>query len=744
MRIWREGIPTGYLGLLEQRLGETEVVLYHALSELRALKLQNPFIPIPGNIVIPEPIFRDPNPTKQFRMEEWREYRLRTRDEVERWRQFLSGGLETLVAHDGFSSEQSHPKHPGYHSPANQQFSNPDPDPSLGYQDNDMDFNAATDLTGLSQNQNQNQIQHQQTTNTNLEPPPTQLAAILNPGFPTPTPLQHAQNLPLTTGFTTDFNPNAVQDMRMNHSIADANPVLGDPGSSGGWEASLPDQDILGQNIPPQNPIDDVEDQWQGLMEDDAVHFVAVNAYLECVIEINPDALQIADELDAERRDGKKQDVEKYAQNMGTKDKMQTTGGSWALLGCVVPLDAHVVSMLRKAGAIILRHANMSKWASTRSCSYSDGYSARGGQVRNPFDLVQSPFGSSGGSATDGSIAGPAQAVSVVGIKPTPGLTSRSGIIPCSENFDTVGPFGRTVLDAVLALDAITGPDPSDLRSTTAEHVSGNYVDFMTDKSALNGAKFGLPMKGVWDFVPEDQRKVAMKIFCGIREAGGEVFKDWYALLAILAVSECLTCSREHEEPSKREYTVLKVNAYDALNAYFSDLTNTSIKTVEDVVQYNIDNKGTEGAEKGDHPAFGSDVLNDIVSTKGEETKTYKQALEHIRTQTRTNGIDVALQHTRSSGETITLDALILADRRLVGQQPASQAGYPTITFPIGLDKDDMPLGLTLQQSAWQEGKLIRWASAIEDLRNEIVGERPLKTYRNMVAKNIPIKHDYT
>jgi amidase len=132
------------------------------------------------------------------------------------------------------------------------------------------------------------------------------------------------------------------------------------------------------------------------------------------------------------------------------------------------------------------------------------------------------------GTETDGSIAGPAQAVSVVGIKPTPGLTSRSGVIPCSENFDTIGTFGRTVLDAVLALDAIVSVDPSDPRSTTAEHVSGSYMDFITDKSALKGSKFGLPIKGVWDFVPEDQKKVAMKIFDGIREAGGEVIEVDY------------------------------------------------------------------------------------------------------------------------------------------------------------------------------------------------------------------------
>ena len=135
------------------------------------------------------------------------------------------------------------------------------------------------------------------------------------------------------------------------------------------------------------------------------------------------------------------------------------------------------------------------------------------------------------GIETDSSIAGPAQAVSVVGIKPTPGLISRSGVIPCSESFDTIGPFRRTVLDAVLALDAIVGVDPLDLRSTKAERISGSYKDFITDKSALKGAKFGLFIKGLWDFVPEDQKIVAMKIFEGIREAGGEVIEVNYLLV---------------------------------------------------------------------------------------------------------------------------------------------------------------------------------------------------------------------
>ncbi|KFY22356.1 hypothetical protein V491_02830 [Pseudogymnoascus sp. VKM F-3775] len=492
----------------------------------------------------------------------------------------------------------------------------------------------------------------------------------------------------------------------------------------------------------------------------------SVNVYLECVIEINPDALQIAEKLDSERLGGKVRGPLHgvpvlVKDNIATKDKMQTTGGSWALLGCVVPRDAHVVSLLRNAGAIILGHANMSEWASTRSRYYSDGYSPRGGQTRNPFNLVQSPFGSSGGSAvsvsanivplsigteTDGSIAGPSQSNSVVGIKPTPGLTSRSGVIPCSENFDTIGPFGRSVIDATLGLDAIVGADATDARSTGADRITrGSYVDFISDKTVLKGARFGLPIKGCWEFVPEDQKKVAEKILDGIKAAGAEVIDVDYPCAEERIPGRGIW-DWEHGEPSKSEYTVVKVDAYESLNAYFSELTNTCIRTVEDVVKFNTDNKGTEGAAPGDHPAFrtGHDVLIEIIKGRGEKTLAYNEALKHIRCQTRANGIDSALQHVTANGESVTLDALILCDRRLVGQQLAAQAGYPTITFPIGTDKDGMPLGLTLQQTAWQEGKLIKWASAIEDLRNDIVGGRPLPTYKNKTAKNIPIRYDYT
>ncbi|KAI4199562.1 MAG: hypothetical protein LQ350_004515 [Teloschistes chrysophthalmus] len=181
-------------------------------------------------------------------------------------------------------------------------------------------------------------------------------------------------------------------------------------------------------------------------LNDIDLYEITINPYVEAVIEVNPDAVKIAAGLDDERVQGKTRGPLHgvpvlVKDNIATKDKMQTTAGSWALLGSIVPRDAYIVTQLRNAGAIILGHANMSEWASVRSKEYSEGYSPRGGQVRNPFDLSRTPFGSSSGSAvavsanivpisfgteTDSSIVGPAQINSVVGIKPTPGLTSRS------------------------------------------------------------------------------------------------------------------------------------------------------------------------------------------------------------------------------------------------------------------------------------------------------------------------------
>ena len=244
---------------------------------------------------------------------------------------------------------------------------------------------------------------------------------------------------------------------------------------------------------------------------------------------------------------------------MATKDKMQTTAGSWALLGNIVPRDAHIVMQLRKAGAVIIGHANMSEWSSVRSKKYSTGYSPRGGQTRNPFDLSSSPcklclsprccqilthriqVGSSSGSAvavsanlvplsfgveTDTSIIGPAGVNGIVGIKPTVGLTSRKGIIPISEHMDSVGSLGRTVADAVHGLNVIAGSDNRDGYTLSSSRVQEeDYTKFISSKTVLQGARFGLPWKRCWELASQSHKKLASRVFEAISAAGGEILQ---------------------------------------------------------------------------------------------------------------------------------------------------------------------------------------------------------------------------
>ena len=230
---------------------------------------------------------------------------------------------------------------------------------------------------------------------------------------------------------------------------------------------------------------------------------------------MNPDALAIAADLDQERKNGQVRSPLHgipflVKDNIASKDKLQTTAGSWALQGSIVPRDASVVNKLRKAGAVLMGKATLSEWADMRSNNYSEGYSGRGGQARSAYNLTVNPGGSSSGSAiavsnnvvpfalgteTDGSVINPAERNAIVGIKPTVGLTSRSGVIPECTHQDTVGTFGKTVRDAVYALDAIYGVDSRDnyTSAQVGKTPQGGYVPYLSTASSLKGAKCGIP-----------------------------------------------------------------------------------------------------------------------------------------------------------------------------------------------------------------------------------------------------------
>ncbi len=475
-----------------------------------------------------------------------------------------------------------------------------------------------------------------------------------------------------------------------------------------------------------------------------------INPYLNAVIDINPNASAIAIQCDQERKVKKPRGLLHgipvlVKDNIATKDSVDTTAGSLALQDSTVNQSATVVTLLQVAGAIILGHANMSEWASCRSSQYSTGYSPRGGQTRNPYNLSKTPFGSSSGSAvavsanivplalgteTDTSIINPASINGIVGIKPTVGLTSREGVIPISQHMDSVGVFARNVADAAILLDAIVAIETKISIQPNQLSYDKFYTTQCSTWHVLKTARFGLPHKKCWQQL-EVGKSLAEKVLATIVKAGAQIFE-----IDLPSIDERVndqgTWNWKHGNVDKSEWTVVKVDAYNGIKHYLSQLASTPINSIEDIIVYNEHHK-EEGPNPGDLSAFasGQDQLIEIAKTKGIEDSSYKKALHHTREQTRQNGIDAAL------GENI--DALIFFDRKGIGQQYAAQAGYPIICIPIGVDEHGMPLSLSLQHSARKETHLIKWASAIESIWRERVGHRNTPTYRNYLANNIPI-----
>jgi amidase len=493
-----------------------------------------------------------------------------------------------------------------------------------------------------------------------------------------------------------------------------------------------------------------------------------VDEYINSIIELNPDAEDIAIALDAERAAGHVRGPLHgipfiVKDNIATKDQMETTAGSWMLLGSVVPRDAFVVAKLRQAGALLMGKATLSEWADMRSNNYSEGYSARGGQPRSPYNLTLNPGGSSSGSAaavaanivpfalgteTDGSVINPAERNALVGIKPTVGLTSRAGVIPESIHQDTVGTFGRTVRDAAYAFDAIYGIDPRDnyTAAQAGKTPTGGYISFLTNKSALRNATFGIPWSSFWVHADDEQILQLLSVISLIELAGGVVqnnteLPNYEKIVSPEGWNWDFGTTRGY--PNESEYTVVKVDFYNNIKAYLSELENTNIRTLEDIVAYNYANDGTEGGYAWPRgiPAFysGQDGFLASLETKGEMNETYHQALSFTQRSTREDGIDAALANNGRP-----LDALLVPTD--VGQtyQIAAQAGYPVITLPAGVHSNTgMPFGLGLMGTAWSEAGLLKWASAIEDLQLSTDGalRRTLPDWHGYLERNIPVRN---
>jgi amidase len=441
---------------------------------------------------------------------------------------------------------------------------------------------------------------------------------------------------------------------------------------------------------------------------------------LRHVIETSPDALAVADALDAERRRGKSVRGPLHGipillkDNVDTADKTTTTAGSLALSGSVPPRDATVARKLREAGAVLIGKANLSEWANMRSPRSSSGWSARGGQAKNPYVLDRNPCGSSSGSGgavaanlcalaigteTDGSIVCPSSANGIVGIKPTLGLVSRAGIIPIAHSQDTAGPMARTVRDAAILLGALVGVDERD--AATAEAGSRGAADYtkFLDADGLRGARIGVVRKS-FGFNPQVDRLMEGALAEMVRRG------------AVLVDPAEIPHAGEYDES---ELEVLLYEFKADLAAYLEALgPSAPVKTMADVIAFNEAHRAQE------MPYFGQELLVRSQEKGPLTTPAYREALEKNHRLSRTEGLDAVMdQHhldalvAPTGGPAWTTD-LVNGDHFSGGSSTApAVAGYPNINVPAG-DVFGLPVGISFFGRAWSEPTLLKIAYAFE------------------------------
>jgi amidase len=440
---------------------------------------------------------------------------------------------------------------------------------------------------------------------------------------------------------------------------------------------------------------------------------------LNSIIELNPDTLMIADELDKERKEkgprGQLHGIPILIKdNIDTADKMATTAGSLALLGSKPQTDAFLVQQLRKAGAIILGKTNLSEWANIRSSRSTSGWSGRGGLTKNPYALDRNTSGSSSGSAaavaanlcaaavgteTDGSIVSPSSINGIVGIKPTVGLISRSGVIPISHTQDTAGPMARTVKDAAILLGALAGVDTED---KTTEESSGKYFNDYTqflDTKGLKGVRIGVVRK-YFGFHPG--------VDTIINEAL-KVIKDQGAIL--IDPADIPTISKFDEA----ELTVLLYELKSDMKAYLDRLRpDAPMHTLKDIIEFNERNAKTE------MPYFGQELFIKSEAKGSLASKEYLDALKLCRRLSRKDGIDATMKKFKLDAFVAPTESpawltdLIDGDHYIGGSSTmAAVAGYPSITVPAG-NVFGLPVGISFFGRAWSESVLLKYAYAFE------------------------------
>ena len=441
----------------------------------------------------------------------------------------------------------------------------------------------------------------------------------------------------------------------------------------------------------------------------------AINA----MIELNPDALAIAEALDRERKDkGARGPVHGIPvvlkDNVDTADRMRTSAGSLALADHVAAQDAFVVARLRAAGCVILGKTNLSEWANYRGARSTSGWSARGGQTRNPHALDRSPSGSSSGSAaavaadlaaiavgteTDGSIVSPSSICGIVGVKPTVGLVSRTGIVPISRSQDTAGPMARTVADAAVLLGAMTGVDPRDAATKASRgKAHADYTKFL-DPAGLKGARIGVA-RGF--FGANDHVDRVIEEALDAMRAAGAVIVDPVEI-------------RHADMLGPSEVEVLLYEYKTDLDAYLRGAgPGAAVHSVAELIEFNARNAARE------MPYFGQEFLFEAQKKGPLTDAAYRRAVAHNRKVSRVEGIDATLARHR-------LDAIVAPTNspawpidyangdhyRGSCSRPAAVAGYPHITVPAGF-AFGLPIGVSFFASAFGEPTLIRLAFAYE------------------------------
>ena len=445
---------------------------------------------------------------------------------------------------------------------------------------------------------------------------------------------------------------------------------------------------------------------------------------LRSVIETNPDALDIADRLDEERRaSGPRGPLHgipvALKDNIDTHDRMTTTAGSLALEGSIPPRDSFIAQRLREAGAIVLAKLNMSEWAYFRGERATSGWSARGGQCRMPYALDRNPCGSSSGSGvaasanlsaltigteTGGSIMCPSSTNGIVGIKPTVGLWSRSGVIPISHSQDTAGPMCRTLRDAAVLLGPLTGVDPRDAATAASEgNYHADYTQFL-DAGGLQGARLGIA-RSFPGFSPEvlalfDEAVDAM------REAGAEIVDP----------ANLPNAAWNDEQP----LLVLEYEFKANMNAYLAGLgPDAPVGTLAGIIEFNERNADLEMPHFGQQRLIASEARGPLTD------RAYLDAVRAIQRGNREDGIDALMDEH-------DLDAIVAPTRGLAWKTdhilgdflgggssagPAAIAGYPDITVPMGF-VSGLPAGVSFFGRRWSEPVLLRIAYAYEQATN--------------------------